>query len=235
MSLILGNGNLISVDNIDNLLNLEQRNKNKYDMQDAVYNESKSNSDNNDDNNNNYNDNSKHDNDGNGNGNNNSKYDANNVDDNHNYDNSNKEDEIVSFMSITVVKNILNSVSFYNNPVRNVLDNYDVNYESEWLGLMNIRIETSQNLNFVEYDMFYQSENSILECSKLSENIQNEHNIPFNSKYIKSESNVADIITKAGPSKVNKFELEFEYIKFEYIVNKPALRAAVKFKKPHLL
>src|SRR5215469_11244743 len=134
MSLILGNGNLISVDNIDNLLNLEQRNKNKYDMQDAVYNESKSNSDNNDDNNNNYNDNSKHDNknynndndndnDGNGNGNNNSKYDANNVDDNHNYDNSNKEDEIVSFMSITVVKNILNSVSFYNNPVRNVLDN----------------------------------------------------------------------------------------------------------------
>src|SRR5215469_3538082 len=143
MGLILRNENLISVDNIDNLLNLEQRNKNTYDMQDAVYNESKSNSDN-------------------------------NVDDNHNYDNSNKEDEIVSFMSITVVKNILNSVSFYNNPVRNVLDNYDVNYESEWLGLMNIRIETSQNLNFVEYDMFYQSENSILECSKLSENIQNE-------------------------------------------------------------
>src|SRR5215469_13691024 len=118
MSLILENGNLISVDNIDNLLNLEQRNKNKYDMQDAVYNESKSNSDNNDDNNNNYNDNSKHDNknynsdndnDGNGNGNNNSKYDAN---------------------------------------------NYDVNYKSECLGLVIIRIKSSQNLNSVESNMF---------------------------------------------------------------------------------
>src|SRR5215469_9587110 len=142
MSLILRNENSISVDNIDNLLNLEQRNKNKYDMQDAVYNESKSNSDN-------------------------------------NYDNSiNKKDEIDSFILERAVNKILNSMSFYNNPVRDVLDNYEVDHE--------------------------------VECSKLSENIQNEPNIPFNSKYIKSESNVADIMIKVGPSKVNKFELEPE-------------------------
>src|SRR5215469_15370836 len=120
MSLFVGNENLISVDNMNNFLSLEQTNKYKYDIQDAVCNESKSNSDNNDDNNNNYNDNSKHDNknynndndnDGNGNG--------NNVDDNHNYNNAdNEEDEIVSIMLGTAVNNILNSISFYNKPVK---------------------------------------------------------------------------------------------------------------------
>src|SRR5215469_749361 len=225
MSLILGYGILISEVDIDNFFSLEQRNKNKYDMQDAVYNESKSNSDNNDDNNN-YNDNSKHDNknynsdndnDGNGNGNNNSKCDANNVDDNHNYNNSNNEDEIDSFILGTAVNNILNSMPFYNKPEKDVLDNYDVNHELECLlSLVNIEIKSYQELNLVEYDMFYQSENSILGCSKLSENIQNEPNIPFNSKYIKSESNVTDI-NKVGPCKVNKFELESEYIKSEYM------------------
>src|SRR5215469_16971086 len=147
---------------------------------------------------------------------------------NNNDDNNNNKDEIVSFMSITVVKNIFNPVSFYNNLVRDVLDNYDVNHELECLGLMNIRIETSQNLKFVESDRFYHSENSILECSNLSENIQNEHNIPFNSEYIKSES-------KVSPCKVNKFELESEYIESEYLVNKPALRIAVKFKEKNNL
>src|SRR5215469_12376750 len=189
MSLILGYGILISEVDIDNLFSLEQRNKNKYDMQGAVYNESKSNSDNNDDNNNNYNDNSKHDNknynndndnDGNGNGNNNSKYDANNVDDNHNYNNAdNEEDEIVSIMLGTAVNNILNSISFYNKPVKDVLDNYDVNYKSECLGLVIIRVKSSQNLNFVESNMFCHYYDKKLEFAQLSENIQNEHNIPF--------------------------------------------------------
>ena len=86
------------------------------------------------------------------------------------------------------------------------------------------RVKSSQELNFVEYDMFYHSENSILEYSKLSENIQNEPNIPFNSKYIQSESNVAGIIIKVVPSKVNKFELEPESGKCER-------RATVKFKE----
>src|SRR5215469_6144374 len=130
MGLFLGNGKLISVDNIENFLSLEQRNKYKYDIQDAVCNESKSTIDNNNNNNNNNNnkndnnnnnDNSKHDNknynndnDSNGNDNNNSKYDANNA--------NNKEDEIDSFILETAVNNILNSMSFYNNPVRDVLD-----------------------------------------------------------------------------------------------------------------
>src|SRR5215469_8536413 len=120
---------------------------------------------NNDDNDN---DDNNGNNDNDGNDNNNSKYDVNNAD--------NKENEIVSFMSITVVKNIFNPVSCYIDPASNQLECL--------LSLVNIEIKSYQELNLVEYDMFYQSENSILGCSKLSENIQNEPNIPFNSKYI---------------------------------------------------
>src|SRR5215469_830081 len=140
-------------------------------------------SNNNDDNNGN------NDNNNNGNGNNNSKYDANNVDDSHNYDNSNnKEDEIVSFMSITVVKNIFNPVSCYIDPARDVLCDSHVNQDLEGrFSLMNIRIETSQNLNFVKSDLFCFSDDKILEFAQLSEKFQDEYRIHFNPEYIKSE------------------------------------------------
>src|SRR5215469_602527 len=166
----------------------------------------------------------------NNNNNNNSKYGANNVDDNHNYNNANnEEDEIVSIMLGTAVNNILNSISFYNKPVKDVLDNYDVNYKSECLGLVIIRVKSSQNLNFVESNMFCHYYDKKLEFAQLSENIKNEHNIPFNSEYIKAES-------KVSQCKVNKFEFESEYIESEYIVKKSTLRVAVKFKKKtHLL
>src|SRR5215469_9262449 len=147
-------------------MGLEQRNKCKYDILDAICNGSKSTNNNNNDNDNNDNNNS------------NSNDDDETA---NNYNNSNNEDEIDSFILGTAVNNILNSMSFYNKPVKDVLDNYDVNHESECLGLVNIEIKSYQELNLVEHDMFYQSENSILGCSKLSENIQNEHNIPFNS------------------------------------------------------
>src|SRR5215469_3016017 len=238
MSLFVGNENLISVDNMNNFLSLEQRNKYKYNIHDAVHNESKSNSDNNDDNNNNYNDNSKHDNKNYNNDNDNdSKGNSNNSDDtnnkfnngNSNDKNDQNKDEIVSIMLGTAVNSILNSISFYNKPVKDVLDNYDVNYKSECLGLVIIRVKSSQNLNFVESNMFCHYYDKKLEFAQLSENIKNEHNIPFNSEYIKAES-------KVSQCKVNKFEFESEYIESEYIVKKSTLRVAVKFKKKtHLL
>src|SRR5215469_12682899 len=193
-------------------MGLEQRNKCKYDILDAICNGSKSTIDNNNNNNNN-NDNDNND-DNNNNNNNNSKYDANNAnnsdDTNNKFNNGNSNDkndqnkddinnknvEIDSFILGTAVNNILNSMSFYNKPVKEVLGNYEVDHE--------------------------------VECSQLSENSPNKQNIPFNSKYIKSESNVADIIIKVGPCKVNKFELEPESGKCER-------RAIVKFKEENNL
>src|SRR5215469_4919065 len=224
MGLCVGNEKLISVD-IGKILSLEQINKCKYNMQGAVYTGSKSNSDNNDDNDNkikpNNDDNANDDN--NSNNDNDSKGNSNNSDDtnnkfnngNSNDKNDQNKDEIVSIMLGTAVNNILNSISFYNKPVKDVLDNYDVNYKSECLGLVIVRVKSSQNLNFVESNMFCHYYDKKLEFAQLSENIQNEHNIPFNSEYIKFES---------------------DYIESEYIIKKSTIRATVKFKKKtHLL
>src|SRR5215469_4214154 len=230
MGLCVGNEKLISVD-IGKILSLEQINKCKYNMQGAVYTGSKSNSDNNDDNDNkikpNNDDNANDDN--NSNNDNDSKGNSNNSDDtnnkfnngNSNDKNDQNKDEIVSIMLGTAVNNILNSISFYNKPVKDVLDNYDVNYKSECLGLVIVRVKSSQNLNFVESNMFCHYYDKKLEFAQLSENIQNEHNIPFNSEYIKSKS-------KVGPCKVNKFELEPES-------GKCKRRAIVKFKEENNL
>src|SRR5215469_454395 len=189
MSLFLGNENLISEVNIDNFLSLEQRNKYKYDIQDAVCNESKSTDVNN----------------------NNNKNDTNNSNNNNNYDNSNnKEDEIVSIMSETVENNIFNPVSCYIDPARDVFYDSHVNHELECIiCLVNIGIKSSQELKFVESDMFCHSHDKIIEFAQLSEKFQDEYRIHFNPEYIKSE----------------------------FIVKKSSLRAIIKFKKKknHLL
>src|SRR5215469_13363034 len=110
MSLFLGNEKLISEVNMDNFFSLEQRKKYKYDIQDAVCNESKSTINNNNNNNNNNNSNSKDDADDNDDNNYNKGNGKDDNDENaNNYNNSNnKEDDIVSIMSETVVNNILN-------------------------------------------------------------------------------------------------------------------------------
>src|SRR5215469_1128296 len=95
-----------------------------------------------------------------------------------NYNNSNNEDEIDSFILKTAVNNILNSISFYN-PVKDVLDNYDVNYKSECLGLVNIGIKSFQELNFVESDKFCCSDDKIVKFAQLSEKSQYEYRIPL--------------------------------------------------------
>ena len=100
----------------------------------------------------------------------------------------------------TAVNIILNSMSFYN-PVKDVLGNYDVNYELECLGLVNIGIKSSQELNFVESDKFCCSDDKIVKFAQLSERSQYEYRIPLNP----------------------------EYIKFEFMVEKPALSATLKF------
>ena len=61
--------------------------------------------------------------------------------------------------------------------------------------------------NFVESDIFYRSDDKIVEFSQLSEKFQDEYRIPFNPEYIKSE----------------------------FMVKKPAQRATVKFKEKNNL
>src|SRR5215469_14296808 len=103
----------------------------------------------------------------------------------------------------TVENNNLNPVSGYIDPARDVLYDSHVNHELECLlSLVNIWIKSSQELNFVESDIFCHSD-KIVEFPQLSEKFQYEYRIPLNPEYIKSE----------------------------FIVKKPALRATVKFKE----